>query len=192
MTKNFFFPLNIFYTLQTTKPIVWTSQINLPNHYFIFLPNTWQFSLNKILQKDLFLSQTQLIETSAIDTLKYFKINSDFDLFIKKNRLILFYTYFSFFNKLRLTFLFLNNKTNNTKFTSIDSIFKNANWLEREVAEMYGVYFHLKSDTRKLLLDYTFTEFPMLKDFTCENSQDVFYNIFDEKVSYIRNNIIEL
>jgi NADH:ubiquinone oxidoreductase subunit C len=57
---------------------------------------------------------------------------------------------------------------------------------------MYGVFFNLKSDTRKLLLDYTMSENPMLKDFSCESSTDVFYNIFEEKVCYIQNNIIEL
>ena len=57
---------------------------------------------------------------------------------------------------------------------------------------MYGIFFDFKSDTRKLLLDYSLSENPFLKDFSSESSIDNFYNIFEEKVCYIKNNNIEL
>jgi len=64
--------------------------------------------------------------------------------------------------------------------------------LEREFSEMYGIFFDFKSDTRKLLLDYSLNENPFLKDFNSESAIDNFYNIFEEKVCYIKNNNIEL
>ena len=57
---------------------------------------------------------------------------------------------------------------------------------------MYGLVYYNKRDTRKILLDYSAEYNPLRKDFTCENSKDVYYNILEERISYIGNNIIEL
>jgi NADH-quinone oxidoreductase subunit C len=75
---------------------------------------------------------------------------------------------------------------------SIDTIFKNANWLERETSEMYGLLYYWKNDIRKLLLDYSKLENPMLKDFPCEGVQDVFYNFFENQVIVSRVETIEI
>ena len=185
------FPMQIFLSLEKIKPILWTSNTNKPNHFFVAINNNWFFLLNNILKRDVLTQNTTLIEASAVDTLKYKKIFNNFDI-LSKNRIITFYSYYNYLLKLRLTIITYKNSLQNENNQSIDSLFKNANWLEREFGEMYGVFFNLKSDTRKLLLDYTMSENPMLKDFSCESSTDVFYNIFEEKVCYIQNNIIEL
>jgi NADH:ubiquinone oxidoreductase subunit C len=57
---------------------------------------------------------------------------------------------------------------------------------------MYGLIFYWKNDARKLLLDYSKLENPMLKDFPCEGIQDVFYNFFENQVVVQKNEIIEL
>ena len=75
---------------------------------------------------------------------------------------------------------------------SIDKIYKNANWLERETSEMYGILYYNKNDTRKLLLDYSKIENPLLKDFPSEGLQDVFFNFFENQVTISKNEIIEL
>ena len=46
---------------------------------------------------------------------------------------------------------------------SIESIFKSAAWAEREVSELFGVFFFLKVSNRKLITDYFFKIYPMLK-----------------------------
>lgn len=191
MLKKNIFPMHLFLIYEHVKPIIWTSQTNNPNHFFCFLPNSYLYPISKTLQKDILSTNTLLIEASSIDTLNYQQINSDFDIFFKKNRILTFYNFYSLTTKIRLTFLFLQTN-NNKNLQSIDKIFKNANWLEREFVEMYGTKILFQTDTRKLLLDYSLTDNPLLKDFVCENANDVFYNIFEEKVSYIRNNIIEL
>jgi len=48
---------------------------------------------------------------------------------------------------------------------SIESIFKGANWLERENWDMFGVFFYDHPDLRRILSDYGFGGFPMRKDF---------------------------
>lgn len=57
---------------------------------------------------------------------------------------------------------------------------------------MYGVGFVGKMDTRKLLLDYSKIEHPMLKDFPTEGLKDVFYDILDNQIEYVSHETIEL
>jgi NADH-quinone oxidoreductase subunit C len=124
---------------------------------------------------------------SAIDTLKYSSFFSENEL-IKKNRFMLYNIYYTYFFKVRLTIL----TSVSNKIQSIENLFKNANWLEREVSEMYGIQFLNKKDTRSLLLDYSKNEFPMLKDFPTEGISDIYYNFFENKLVYVKNELIEL
>lgn len=48
---------------------------------------------------------------------------------------------------------------------SVMSIYNSANWLEREVWDMFGVFFNNHKDLRRILTDYGFEGFPLRKDF---------------------------
>jgi NADH dehydrogenase (ubiquinone) Fe-S protein 3 len=52
-----------------------------------------------------------------------------------------------------------------TVISSIINIFSNANWWEREVWDLYGLYFKGHSDLRRILTDYGFEGYPMRKDY---------------------------
>ena len=51
------------------------------------------------------------------------------------------------------------------KISSITKIFPSANWMEREVFDMYGIKFKNHPDLRRILTDYNFKGFPLRKDF---------------------------
>lgn len=48
---------------------------------------------------------------------------------------------------------------------SSESLYKNANWYEREVWDCYGIFFNEHSDLRRILTDYGFEGHPLRKDF---------------------------
>jgi NADH dehydrogenase (ubiquinone) Fe-S protein 3 len=52
-----------------------------------------------------------------------------------------------------------------TSVPSIVNIFINADWWEREIWDMYGIYFSKHPDLRRILTDYGFEGHPMRKDF---------------------------
>jgi len=70
-------------------------------------------------------------------------------------------------------------KTYTDEVTPIDSItelFQGANWYEREVWDMYGVFFSNHPDLRRLLTDYGFAGHPFRKDFPLTGFVEVRYD----------------
>lgn len=195
MYKKYQFPLFLFIILEKSSITFWTSKILNPNHFICLMDKSWIYLINQILKNEVFLAKSALVENSSVDTISFSNDNFLINFFSKHNRNLVYYSYYMYFMKIRLTlFYFCNNAGNiiSGGLTSIDRIYKNANWLERETSEMYGIYYYWKSDTRKLLLDYTKHENPLLKDFPSEGFQDVFYNFFENQVTINQNEIVEL
>lgn len=59
---------------------------------------------------------------------------------------------------------------------SILKIYKNANWSEREVWDMFGIFFFNHSDLRRILTDYNFYYFPLRKDFPLTGFFELYYD----------------
>lgn len=70
-------------------------------------------------------------------------------------------------------------KTYTDELTPIDSVshlFASANWAEREVWDMYGVFFANHPDLRRILTDYGFEGHPFRKDFPLAGYYEVRYD----------------
>lgn len=68
------------------------------------------------------------------------------------------------------------------EFDTIESavpIYKSANWFEREVWDLFGIFFLNHPDLRRILTDYGFEGFPLRKDFPQTGFVEVRYD--DEK-----------
>jgi NADH-quinone oxidoreductase subunit C len=67
---------------------------------------------------------------------------------------------------------------------SVTEIFPSANWMEREVFDMYGIKFNGHPDLRRILTDYNFEGFPLRKDFPLTGHNEVRYSQSEKKVLY--------
>ena len=112
----------------------------------------------------------QLIEIAVVDSMG------------KKYRFSIHYLFLSvrFQNRLRV----LVETDELIPVTSLQHIFINANWLEREVWDLYGIFFAKHSDLRRILTDYGFLGHPLRKDFPLTGFDEIYYNESQKKIVY--------
>jgi NADH/F420H2 dehydrogenase subunit C len=99
---------------------------------------------------------------------------SGIDLFHNKYRFCVSYDILSilFNSRIRIK-VFINEITT---LTSCIPIFVNANWWEREIWDLFGIYFDNHSDLRRILTDYGFEGHPLRKDFPLFGYNEVVYS----------------
>jgi len=85
------------------------------------------------------------------------------------------------FNQRIILSFFINE---NELVSSLIKIFPSANWMEREVFDMYGIKFKDHPDLRRILTDYNFEGFPLRKDFPLTGNKEVRYSEEEKKVIY--------
>ena len=95
--------------------------------------------------------------------------------------------------RFKIVYLFLSHQFNqriiltysineNEVIPSLTSIYPAANWMEREVFDMYGVKFKDHPDLRRILTDYGFEGHPLRKDFPLTGHTEVRYSEDQKKV----------
>ena len=95
--------------------------------------------------------------------------------------------------RFKVVYLFLSHELNqriilsylineNELIPSLTSIYPSANWMEREVFDMYGVNFKDHPDLRRILTDYGFEGHPLRKDFPLTGHSEVRYSEEEKKV----------
>ena len=85
------------------------------------------------------------------------------------------------FNQRIILSYFINE---NEPISSLTKIFPSANWMEREIFDMYGIKFTDHPDLRRILTDYGFQGHPLRKDFPLTGHIEVRYSENEKKVIY--------
>ena len=85
------------------------------------------------------------------------------------------------FNQRIILSYFINE---NEPISSLTKIFPSANWMEREIFDMYGIKFTDHPDLRRILTDYGFQGHPLRKDFPLTGYNEVRYSENEKKVIY--------
>jgi len=68
--------------------------------------------------------------------------------------------------------------------TTLTSLYGASGWLEREVWDLFGIYFINNRDLRKILTDYGFRGYPLRKDFPLTGFTEVIYDDSEKQVIY--------
>jgi len=152
--------------------------------------------LSSKIQNSLIINEELLIEIGAgnlVDIVQFLKSNENckfkqlidiagVDYPENEKRFELVYLLLSHENNTRIKILikFQINQVIN----SLTKIFPSANWMEREVFDMYGIKFKNHPDLRRILTDYGFKGHPLRKDFPLTGFNEVRYSEKDKKVIY--------
>ena len=100
----------------------------------------------------------------------------------RSNRFELVYNFLSIQYNSRLRIKILFNELQS--ISSITSVFRSANWWEREAWDMFGVFFIDHPDLRRILTDYGFEGYPLRKDFPLSGFTEVRYSELKKRVIY--------
>tara|TARA_B100001123_G_scaffold70090_1_gene78418 strand:- start:374 stop:985 length:612 start_codon:yes stop_codon:yes gene_type:complete len=98
----------------------------------------------------------------------------------REKRFKLIYLLLSHENNLRI--IVNTNIEDKEVVPSLTKIFPSANWMEREVFDMYGITFKDHPDLRRILTDYGFEGYPLRKDFPLTGHTEVRYSEDKKKV----------
>lgn len=122
-----------------------------------------------IFKGTLELNFSSLVDIAAVDYVK------------AKGRFGLNYLFFSSLTGARVIASFFLNETAPMPslmmcMFSGSCLFPSVNWLEREVWDLFGIYFSEHQDLRRILTDYGFSGHPLRKDFPLTGFYELVYN----------------
>ena len=124
----------------------------------------------KALRDDTDLAVTQLSDLTAVDFPE------------RPERFDVVYQMLSVNNNMRLRII--TRVDEGDIVPSVIGLFRSADWAEREVWDMFGIYFSGHPDMRRLLTDYGFEGHPLRKDFPLTGYVEVRYSDTERRVVY--------
>ncbi len=121
-----------------------------------------------LLRADRQAGFNQMIDLTAVD---YPERNARFEMI---------YLLLSMENNMRLRIV--TSVSEGQTVPSVTDIYMAANWAEREVWDMFGIFFSGHPDLRRLLTDYGFEGHPLRKDFPLTGYVEVRYDDAQRRV----------
>ena len=97
-------------------------------------------------------------------------------------RFVMVYQFLSLTLNLRVRVKVLADE--DTTIPTLEGLYPSAGWYEREVWDMYGLFFDGNKDLRRILTDYGFEGHPLRKDFPLTGYTQVRYDSEEKRVVY--------
>ena len=124
----------------------------------------------KVLRDDANCQFKQLVDVCGVDYPE------------KETRFAVVYNLLSLTHNLRIRIKIWTDE--DTPVPSACELFSSANWWEREVWDLYGIYFSGHPDLRRILTDYGFEGHPLRKDFPLTGYVEMRYDDEQKRVVY--------
>jgi len=97
----------------------------------------------------------------------------------KQNRFALLYIFRNIFMQENVIFIL---PAHNGIINSLSDIYPSSNWAEREIWDMYGIFFNGHEDLRRILSDYGFEGHPLRKDFPINGFLELRYDDVKKRI----------
>ena len=166
---------------------------SLKKLYVVFLKSILNNHIKhiQVIKNNLSIKTTRAKLYSVLHFLKshsqtQFKIFVDLICYDRpghKFRFTVIYSLLSLDNNYR-AFVKTKVKEKRPILSTVVSLFPNAGWLEREVWDLFGIYFLKNNDLRRILTDYGFKGYPLRKDFPLTGFTEVIYDNIQKQVVY--------
>lgn len=137
---------------------------------FIVVPHNHVFNFITFLKYNSFCQFKTLTDITAIDHPN------------RVNRFEVVYTLLSYNFNVRVNVI--TTIETSTFLDSVVPLYKSASWIEREVWDLYGIFFTNHNDLRRILTDYGFKGHPLRKDFPLTGFYECIYDDFFDTISY--------
>jgi NADH:ubiquinone oxidoreductase subunit C len=148
-------------------------------NFNILLVKNHFLKFNKLLSMHNGFQRFQLIDIAVVDLLQYLY------------RFDLLYNFWNISFNLKIL-IHLKIKNFFEIVPSLASIFYSSNWLEREVWDMFGIFFIYHNDLRRILTDYLFIGYPLRKDFPLSGYYECLYDELYQNIIYVKNSFQQL
>jgi NADH:ubiquinone oxidoreductase subunit C len=177
LLQNFFLLKKLVYTKQLIHLLKIAGNlcyISQQDHYenILFVKANDFLHFLKIVKNHWLCRFSQLIEITCIDFPS------------KSYRFVIIYKLLTTTFNSRISLIQYTNDC--TALSSCVHLYNSANWLEREIWDLFGVFFTNHPDLRRILTDYGFVGHPLRKDFPLSGFNEVFFNESIQLVSYQR------
>ena len=138
------------------------------NQLYLYIENEDLIDVSLFIKSNEKMKFRQLIDITVVD----YPENT------QRFKVVYLFLSHEFNHRIILSYLINENEVIN----SLTSIYPAANWMEREVFDMYGVKFKDHPDLRRILTDYGFEGYPLRKDFPLTGHTEVRYSEDQKKV----------
>jgi NADH dehydrogenase (ubiquinone) Fe-S protein 3 len=128
-----------------------------------------------ILTHDKLLFSLKVLKQNILSQFNILSCISGVDLLQKQYRFIVVYDLLTLVYNTRLRIKVYLNEYD--FIPSLINIYINSNWWEREIWDLYGIFFENHIDLRRILNDYTFEGFPMRKDYPLSGFGETRYDL---------------